>query len=414
MKITKSALQRATPPTQGQNIVRDDSLKGFGVRITAGGAKTFIVEKRIKGRVRRIRIARYPELTVEQARNEAQKLLGKIATGIDPVVEKHAKAIRNATLGEVFEAYLKARKSLKPGTVHDYRRVMREAFLDWQQRPLRLITKKAVAKRHTKLGEHSPARANNAMRVLRAVFNFAAAHYEDGEGRSMFPENPVKQLSKTRSWYLVERRQSVIKARELPAWYEAVMSLEDDPTGNGELVRDYLLLLLFTGIRREEAAQLRWEHVDFDARTLIIYETKNREPHTLPMSDFLVDLLEQRAKAASSEYVFSGNGRTGHIIFVGRQKQKVVERCGVHFSLHDLRRTFTTVAESLDISIYTIKRLLNHKIKEDVTAGYIITDVERLRRPIQMITDRLLRLLNAKQPEKIIPITSAREEQQAL
>lgn len=70
---------------------------------------------------------------------------------------------------------------------------------------------------------------------------------------------------------------------------------------------------------------------------------------------------------------------------------KITENSGVPFHLHDLRRTFATVAESLDIPAYALKRLLNHKMRQDVTAGYVIADVERLRTPMQRITDFLLK-----------------------
>ena len=71
--------------------------------------------------------------------------------------------------------------------------------------------------------------------------------------------------------------------------------------------------------------------------------------------------------------------------------------------LHDLRRTFITAAESLDISAYALKRLLNHKMSNDVTAGYIINDVERLRKPMQLITDHLLKLINSEENPSIAP-----------
>ncbi|HAU0884427.1 TPA: integrase, partial [Legionella pneumophila] len=64
---------------------------------------------------------------------------------------------------------------------------------------------------------------------------------------------------------------------------------------------------------------------------------------------------------------------------------------GVSFTVHDLRRTFATTAESLDLPAYALKRLLNHKMNNDVTAGYIMRDVERLRKPMQRITDFLIR-----------------------
>lgn len=69
---------------------------------------------------------------------------------------------------------------------------------------------------------------------------------------------------------------------------------------------------------------------------------------------------------------------------------------GIQFTVHDLRRTFITIAESLDIPAYALKRLLNHKMSGDVTAGYIILDVERLRRPMQVIAEFILRQIRLK------------------
>ena len=125
---------------------------------------------------------------------------------------------------------------------------------------------------------------------------------------------------------------------------------------------------------------------------------KHRQPHTLPLSDFVYDILTSRLHASGSEHVFPGHGPKGHPIFIARQLRKVVERSGVQFTLHDLRRTFITVAESLDISAYTVKRLANHKIAGDVTAGYIHVDVERLRRPMDMVSKYLS---TAMDPQKL-------------
>jgi hypothetical protein len=72
----------------------------------------------------------------------------------------------------------------------------------------------------------------------------------------------------------------------------------------------------------------------------------------------------------------------------------VVEEIGFSFTIHDLRRTFITIAESLDISAYAVKRLVNHKMNSDVTAGYIMNDVERLRKPMQQISDYLRKIMN--------------------
>jgi integrase len=386
MKLTKIVVDKLQPPIdKAQQFYRDDQLKGFALRITANGVKSFIVEKLIDRKVRRMTLGRYGELTVEQARKEAQKLLGKIATGINPIQEQREAKVRTITLATVFNDYLKARKNLKPNTTYGYHRLMARALANWRNKPLLSITKDKISKLHVQLAEESgEAYANSAMRLLRAIFNFAAGQYEDAKGLSLIPENPVKRLSQTRAWYQVKRRQTFIKSHELAAWYQGVMKLEN------KILQDYLLLLLFTGLRRQEAAKLRWKDIDLKSKTLVIENTKNQQAHMLPLSDFLYELLLARYRQATNEYVFPGTGSNGYIIEPRKQMAKVTKESGVAFTIHDLRRTFITIAESLDISAYAVKRLVNHKMNNDVTAGYIMNDVERLRKPMQAITDYLL------------------------
>lgn len=409
MKITKLSVDKlAIPEAQIKNRTAqkrfyDESMKGFGVRVTSGGTKAFFIEKWVNNKLRRITIGHYPHLTVEQARKEAQKLLGQIAVGIDPVAEKKEKKAKSVTLKEVFAEYLNARKALKLTTVLDYQRIMKESFLDWQNKPILDITKDRVAARHSHLGERSEARANLSMRFLRALFNFAAGQYEDAKGRSLILENPVKRLSHTRAWYRVERRQTIIKSHQLADWYDALMGIQDErSTAKSAILRDYFLLILFTGLRRDEALRLTWDQVDLKAKTLTIKDTKNHQKHILPLSDFLYNLLKSRQINSATKFVFPGEGKTGYIVEPRKVMQKVINQSGVSFTLHDLRRTFITIAESLDIPAYALKRLLNHKMNHDVTAGYIIMDVERLRGPMQMITDHLLRLMGVKQIAEVI------------
>lgn len=411
IKLTKTVVDRLAIPAalsgrKGQAFYRDVTLKGFAVRVTSGGTKTFVVEKRVNGRVRRMTLGRYGELTVEQARTEAQKLLGKIAMGVDPIAEKRNAQVRAISLGDTFNDYLTARKALKPRTVYDYQRAMKQYFGDWLNKPIIKITKEMVETKHTKLGKaHGGAQANQGMRTLRAVLNFAARKYEDADGRSLLAQNPVNRLSHIRAWYRVDRRQTVIKAHDLPAWYRAVMALQVNHVfSKAEVARDYFLLLLFTGLRRQEATRLRWDRVDLKGRTLTVTDTKNHQDHTLPLSDFLYDLLDERKKMTESDYVFPGDGKTGHLVEPRKQMLKVTKESGVSFTLHDLRRTFITVAESLDIPAYALKRLLNHKMTNDVTAGYIVANTERLRKPMQMITDYLLSVGDVRQQADVIKL----------
>lgn len=379
-----------------QNLYYDDSLKGFGVRVTVKGSKAFFIEKIIHGKLRRITLGRYPELTVEQARKEAHKLLGKIAIGIDPRADKKEAKIKKITLIQAFNDYIAARNVLKPSTILDYQRVLNQVMPDWLNKPLLEITKDKVAARHSSHGEQkSEARANLAMRLLRAIFNFAKGAYEDANGKSLILENPVKRLSDTRAWYRIEKRQGVIKRHELPAWYKGLNQYTNHlGQEKVEMMKDYFLFILFTGLRREEANRLKWVNVDFDARTILIANTKNHQNHILPLSDFLYSLLQRRKQNVVNEYVFPSESKKGHLTEPRKAMLKIVQLSGIEFTVHDLRRTFITIAESLDIPVYALKRLLNHKTNGDVTAGYIVMDVERLRAPMQIITNYLVQSMN--------------------
>lgn len=399
--------KKAEPPVgKDQIFYRDDELKGFALRVTAKGVKSFVVEKNIGNKVRRITIGKCNAISAEAARKEAQKLIGEIASGGDPIARKRAIKMKATTLKQVFNEYIDTRKSsLKKTTITNYNQVLSKAFSKWAERPLVNITKDNVSNLHKKLGqEHGEAYANLAMRLLRALFNFAAGQYENTQGQSLVTDNPVKRLSQTRAWYKIERRQTYIKSYELATWYQGIELVQN------EILRDYLLLILFTGLRRQEAATLTWEQIDLTAKTLTILETKNGEIHILPLSDYLHHLLAQRYQSKTNQYVFPGTGAAGHIIEPRKQMAHVTKASGIAFTVHDLRRTFIIIAESLDISAYALKRLLNHKMTNDVTAGYIIADVERLRKPMQLITDYILKCMGVIKSAEIITIQPVEKE----
>jgi integrase len=108
-----------------------------------------------------------------------------------------------------------------------------------------------------------------------------------------------------------------------------------------------------------------------------------------------------------NEYVFAGRGGEGRFDEPKRQIAKVVKATGIKFASHDLRRTFITTASNLDISTYAIKRLCTHSVGGaggDVTEGYVIMDVERLRAPMQKITDYFLRAMGKVPSADIVPL----------
>lgn len=398
MLITKSKIDKLTfPQDRTTNQVRyyDEKLKGFGIRVTPKGAKSFFVEKKINNKLRRKTLGSYPALTVEIARNEAQKLLGQIATGIDPYALAETNKRKQFTLEQVYKDYLEARKALKPTTIKDYNRLMKESFADWSSKPLLQITKDMIANRHKALGENSQARSNLSMRLLRALFNFAAGQYEDENGVSLVLENPVNRLSHTRGWYKVKTRQSIIKKHELPDWLNAVFKVKNESArSRAKVTCNYLLFTLFTGLRRTEAATLKWDDIDYKAESFTVQDTKNHQNHTLPITPFLKEILSEQHEKRKNEFVFPSFTGKGPITEPRKIMVRVSELSGISFTLHDLRRTFITVAESLDIPAYALKRLLNHKSNNsDITGGYIVIDVERLREPMITISNYFTKMI---------------------
>jgi len=366
LKLTKGATDRIRAPDQSgkQTIYWDTELKGFGVLASGKTTtKTYIAQKRLPdGRTRRVTVGAIGEFTrVEDARNRAGRLLGELRDGRDPKVERRKAASRDRSLSQWLAVYLDTRKDLRKRSAEEYRRVKRH-LAPWFDRPLREISPEMVETRHATIGESAgPAAANNAMRVLRAIWNFALDRDET------LPANPVRRLK--RAWFAVPPRTRVVRMDELAKFYGAVDALQN------RTAADYLKLLLFTGLRRREAASLRWSSdIDFTARVIHLpaSRTKANRKLDLPMSSYVRELLvARRAIGDDGGFVFGADSRSGHIEEPKFALSIVAEATGIAVSPHDLRRSYVTVCESVDVSPLALKALVNHALGNDVTSGYV-------------------------------------------
>lgn len=405
-KLTKNKVDTLafTSNVGKQLYYYDTDIKGFGLRV-GNKTKTYFVEAKVKGKTVRVTIGKHGVFAPEQARKIAKEKLALMVQEINPNEVEKENRLKSVSLQTAYDDYMDARKGLKPSTKRDYKTCIDVYFKDWISKPLLEITRDMVEKKHHELSERSEARANLAMRFLRALFNFAS-EYRDSKGRVIITDNPVRRLSTKKIWNKIERRNNYIPPHQLKKWWDAVWTLEAKPkkekiqeevekqfvrSRNAETIRDYLLVILFTGLRREEALTLTWDNIDFDAKTLIVKDTKNRADHTLPLSNFLFELFDRRKKLAVNQWVFEGDGKLGRIVEPRKQMFKVTALSGINFTSHDLRRTFASIVNMLSdsMSYYTVKRLLNHKTN-DVTAGYVQHDIEKLRHAMQSVTDFIL------------------------
>lgn len=424
IKISKTTVDKLPYPLGERVDYFDTDLTGFGVRASKT-AKTYYVMARVNGKLIRHTLGRHGIIDADKARRKAKSVLGEMTDGKDPNLEKANNRERGNTLQDIFDQYLTARPQMKRHTKQVDKSLLNCHLSDWLNKPIQEITKEMVAKRHLKIAQETKhVTANNAMRLFRRLYNFALGI----SAEDSLPQNPVNRLSDTRQWFKESRRQTILKDHELFVWYSALQKI-DNP-----LVRDYLELLLFTGLRKNEGLTLKWADVDMTGKTFTVQDTKNGKPHTLPMSTALHALFSRRKELRENGYVFPGREIKKaikpedkaksvviiekHLIEPKRQvkslehisqlilngvetseelekiktenPKKVIE--GITFCLHDLRRTFSTIAEQ-HVSYSELKRLMNHTDK-DVTQGYIVISVEKLRAPMQRVTDAIVKLLN--------------------
>ena len=222
------------------------------------------------------------------------------------------------------------------------------------------------------------------MQNLRAIWAFAAERDAD------LPACPTARLR--RQWYQIHRRERIVRADDLSKFYAAVTDLSP-------VARDFLLLLLFTGLRKTEAAGLTWGDIDFTERVIRIpaERTKPGRQLSIPMCDFVQSLLVARRAVGRAELVFPPRAGADRID-AKHPLRKVAAASGVEVSAHDLRRTFTTVAEGCDVSPIALRALINHSVGGDVTSNYVVLSAERLRAPAQAICDKLKSLCQVEPP----------------
>jgi integrase len=384
-RLTRTFVETQVCPARGQIIIRDTDIKGLGLRLTPN-CKSFIVERRVNGTQHRVTLGQFPSISVEVARKEAQRILTDMAAGIDPTIPP----LKPPTLAEVLDRYL-AERPMKPETKRTYRSLVERLLPDWLKLPITSISREMILTRHqgllrtTRCGTENKSCANSTMQVLRTLINFAACKY------GLEPDNPTDALKYR--WYRQEARQGTIPDGKLPDFYRAVMRQES------KIARDFILLLLFSGLRRGEAARLKWADINLDARTLTIAAAHNKSNrvHVLPLTEMLVAILQSRLPA-ESEYVFPGR-YDGHISEPRAPLAKLRQQMGWQWLLHDLRRTALSAGEKAGVPFLALQKIANHVVTREVTDRYLVLDVEFIRLHMETISTRLLELMETSVEE---------------
>lgn len=336
VKLTEVSVRHLEPPKTGQVTYWDTTLPSFGLRLNAGGTKTWTIMRGLDRR--RISIGRYPLVGIAVAREQAKKLLAEVvlSRNVAPPI----------TLDELTEQFLKASKLRnKPRTTVDYQRLLTRHLLPTLARRkvgdlhAREIT--AIIERMS----DTPSEANHALTAIKALLNFAVRRHHITHSPCHAMPLPSRRNS----------RERVLDNEELAKVFHSATEL-GYPFGH--IVR----LCILTGQRRGEIGLLKWSYINTDERKIVLPSSivKNNREHSFPYGDMVADVLAELPKGKG--FLFPAAAPTGDVFNGWAKHKKALDALAPlsHWTLHDLRRSFATQLASLGIAPHVIERQINH------------------------------------------------------
>ncbi len=361
--LTDVLVKRVRPPTNGQVEHWDALVRGFGLRVTAQGRKTWVLMKRLRGRLLRHTLGNYPEIPLAAARDLARTALLLIAEGKNPTDErkrdderKRAEDEKPDTFAAVAAAFEANDRRAGPGWAKERGRVIkRELVPAWGDRPIASISRRNVIALVEAIADRgAPVQANRTLAVLGRLFSWAV-------NQDLAPGSPCVGLEKPGG--KERKRERVLADAEIRALWLAWEA-------RGGIVGTYCRVLMLTAQRRGEVAAMRWADLDLDGGRWTIPRAKGGHAHEVPLASAAVALLRSLPQQHGCAYVFSTR-RARPISGFGKLKDKTSEAAEVSgWRLHDLRRTAATQMAAAGIAKDIIRRVLGHA-EADVTSTYV-------------------------------------------
>jgi integrase len=282
MRLTDVTIKSLAAPAAGQQTFTDDDLPGFGIRVSQGGAKAFVL---VHGRARRrTTIGRYPTISLQEARKAAKRLLAERTLG-----QREATAIKFEDAVPLFISTHFPKNYPKPRTKAEAERLLRRHFFaSLRHERLDEIRKETISRLIDRM-ENTPAEARHAFAAIRQFFNWAESRDYVVRSPCQGLKAPGRAVSRDRVLTDPELGKILLHARSKESSYHNILEL-----------------LIYTGQRRNEIASLRAEWIDFAKRTITLpgSVTKNGRQHTIPFGKW----PRQSSLAATRRDCFSPRG----------------------------------------------------------------------------------------------------------
>jgi integrase len=346
-KLSETFVENLTLPEQGNHIHYDTQIPGFGVRITAGGYVSFILNYHVHGRERRFTIGKHPAWTVLAARIRAKKLRVKIDEGIDPLEEREQERTQ-PTMNDLCAEYLEQHALVhkRPHSVRDDKQMI-TAIITPSMGTLRLsaVSRQAVEQLHASL-KPTPYLANRALSLLSKMFSLACKW-------KWCTDNPAKGIQR----FHEEKRERWLQPEELQRFIEALNAYKNQNAA------DALRLLLLTGSRKSEVLTAEWSMFDLQQGlwTKPSSHTKEKKIEHIPLSAQALALLARmKEQSDGTGFLFpglNGNARTT----LRAAWSQICKAAGLtKVRVHDLRHSYASYLVSDGVSLHVVGKLLGH------------------------------------------------------
>lgn len=375
-KITKRTVDSTAPGTRDA-FIWDTETRGFGLKVTPKGRKIYVLQARLKGRVRRFTIGEHgAPWTAEAARVEARRLHGFIAAGQDPAEEKRRIEADRMTVAELCDLYLaEGCTTKKPGTLEgDRTRIARHIkpllgkirLADLRRADIeRAMADIAAGK--TARDERTGPRGRSIIRggkgAASRVVGLLGAILEFGMQRDLRADNPARGVKR----YQDTKRERYLSAEELARLGNAIRAAKI--TGENPFAIAAIRLLALTGCRKNEILSLHWKHVDLERGLLLLPDSKTGQK-TAHLNAPAIQLLSELPHLDDNPHVICGAAPGGCLVNLQKCWNRIREAAGLQdVRIHDLRHSFASVAAAGGYSLPVIGALLGHS-QATTTARY--------------------------------------------
>lgn len=401
LHLTKRNIDAIPFPPKGQVDYFDTELKGLALRV-GRDVKTFFVQIDVfdqgaqKHRTVKGKLGRYGEITPEQARREAPKILQKLREGKSVAPEVIP------TLDDLYKRYLKD-KPLAASTRQAYSYHVGPKFASWLELPLSKIastlTPDVVISRYQQIRETSGyGAAQNSFKCLQSIIKYGSILYPQ-----FLAANPVRVISEAKLWAQHRVRDDLLEPEQFPLFWEGLLRFTP-------VHRDCFLVALYQGWRPNEAQSLRWDDVNLETGIAHLrHETEStKRSYTVPLCSQVLEICKRRQEAREKEnpFVFPSDWHTGKRGHVTLRAEKLRQRTGLDLTVHGLRRTFITMGERLRLRREDINLLTGHVDHSVTGRHYTRLTADDLRPILQRIANEMERLMKHEPGGKVIPLNA--------